>query len=206
MRYAAPAMAEAALALPTFDDLYERIRALPQGVTGEILEPGVLRTMSRPGRPHRRAAKTIQDAIGRFDQDIGGTGWWIEEEAEIRFPLGRLAVPDFSGFRVERVPELPDENPIPILPDWCCEILSPSTARDDRVLKLPLYAASGVPWIWLVDPELRTVEVYETEKGRPALALSAADDARLVLPPFDGEFDLAKWWVPSREGANRKGD
>jgi hypothetical protein len=47
----------AALKLPTFDDLYAEIAALPEGVTGEILEPGVLRTMSRPGKRHRSAAK-----------------------------------------------------------------------------------------------------------------------------------------------------
>jgi Uma2 family endonuclease len=192
-------MAEAALALPTFEELYEEIRALPQGVTGEVLVPGVLRTMSRPGTPHRWTGRVMTGAFDRFDMRTGGTGWWIEIEAEIRFPLGRLAVPDLSGFRVERVPELPDENPLTLLPDWCCEILSPRTARDDRHLKLPLYAASGVPWIWLVDPELHLVEVYETTNGRPALALTATEDARVALPPFDGELDLGPWWMPERK-------
>ncbi len=191
-------MGEAALVLPTFEELYARIRALPTNVTGEVLVPGVLRTMSRPGRAHRRAAKTLQDAFRRFDEDMGGTGWWIEEEAEIRLPLGRLAVPDFSGFRVERVPELPEDNPIGILPDWCCEVLSPSTARDDRHLKLPLYAASEIPWIWLIDPVLHLVEVYESVKGRPTLVQTATEDQRVVLPPFDGELDLAPWWLASK--------
>jgi len=45
-------------------------------------------------------------------------------------------VPDLAGWRVERVPDLPDENPLTVLPDWCCEILSPRTARDDKRLKL----------------------------------------------------------------------
>jgi Uma2 family endonuclease len=191
-------MGEAALALPSFDDLYERIRALPQGITGEILVPGVLRTMSRPGRAHRNAAKVLGSAVDRFDRRLGGTGWWIEVEAEIRFPLGRLAVPDLCGFRVERVPELPDENPLTILPDWCCEILSPSTARDDRRVKLPLYAVSGVTWTWLVDPEQRMVEVYESVQGRPTLTVTAVADERVVLPPFDGELDLAPWWIPEK--------
>lgn len=116
-------------------------------------------------------------------------------EAEIRFPLGRLAVPDLCGFRVERVPELPRENPLTILPDWCCEVLSPSTARDDRHIKLPLYATSGVAWIWLVDPDQRLVEVYESVQGRPALTRTAVADERVVLPPFEGEIDLALWWL-----------
>ncbi len=188
-------MGQPALSLPTFEDLCAQIRALPQGVTGEILEPGVLRTMSRPGKAHRWTAQAALRRLGQLDVRDGGTGWWIEVEAEILFPGERLAVPDLSGFRVERVPELPDENPLRILPDWCCEILSPSTARDDRRLKLPLYSASGVPWVWLVDPELRLVEVFETVGGRPALTATGSADERPRLPPFDAEIDLAPWWM-----------
>jgi Uma2 family endonuclease len=127
---------------------------------------------------------------------MGGADWWIEVEPEIKFPRGRLAVPDLCGFRAERVPEIPEDNPLAILPDWCCEVLSPNTARDDRRLKLPLYAASGVPWTWLVDPELRMVEVYEAVQGRASLLHVAAEDERVVLPPFSGEIDLSKWWMP----------
>ncbi len=181
--------------LPSFEELYEQIRSLPEHMTGEILEPGVLRTMSRPGRPHRKTHTSILRGLDGFDANCGGTGWWIELEVEIRLPLGRLAVPDLSGFRVERVPELPDDNPLDILPDWCCEILSPTTDRVDRTVKLPLFARSGVPWIWIVDPNRRTVEVYETIDGRPALTAVAGDEPRALLPPF-GDLDSSSWWLP----------
>ena len=180
----------------TFEELYEQILALPEHLTGEILEPGVLRTMSRPGKRHRRAAKRCMQSLGRFDVGSDGTGWWIEPEAEICFPGGRLLVPDLSGFRVERVADMPEENPLTILPDWCCEILSPRTARDDVTIKLPLYARSGVPWSWIVDPMRRLIEVFETIDGRPALTATAMDDDRVVLPPFDGEISIGPWWTP----------
>jgi Uma2 family endonuclease len=186
----------AALKLPTFDDLYAEIAALPEGVTGEILEPGVLRTMSRPGKRHRRAARLVLHGLGDFDANVGGRGWWIEIEPEIR--LGdRLVVPDLAGWRVERVPELPDENPLTLVPDWTCEVLSPSTQRDDRVIKLPLYAREGVAHVWLVDPALRAVEVYEAERKRPLLAQTATDDDTLVLAPFDKPVTLTAWWLPT---------
>lgn len=189
-------MTDAAERLPGFDELYREIQRLAPGATGEILEPGVLRVMGRPGKAHRRAAKRCLASLASRDAGAGGTGWWIELEVEIRFPGGRLAVPDVAGWRVERVPDLPDENPLTILPDWCCEVLSPSTARDDKRLKLPLYAGSDVPWTWMIDPSLRLVEVYETLKGLPALRLTAKDDDRVILPPFDVEVDLTGWWLP----------
>ena len=189
-------MAHTARLIRTFEELYAEIERLPEGMTGEILEEGELRVMSRPGKRHRRAAGVCLDALSGVDANLRGTSWWIELEAEIRFPQGRLAVPDLAGWRVERVPDLPDENPLTVLPDWCCEILSPTTARDDKRLKLPLYARSNVPWSWLVDPALRLVEVYQTLSGLPALVTTAQDDERRVLPPFEHEISLEGWWLP----------
>jgi Uma2 family endonuclease len=133
-------MADPAQQVRTFEQLYDEILRLPEGLTGEILEDGVLRVMSRPGKRHRRAAQACFDALSGVNANLRGAGWWIEIEAEIRLLQERLAVPDLAGWRVERVPDLPDENPLAVLPDWCCEILSPRTARDDKRLTLPLYA------------------------------------------------------------------
>lgn len=189
-------MTRAARKIPTFEELYAEIERLPQGVTGEILRPGVLRTMGRPGRPHRYVARHAQRALEGFDHNVGGTGWSIEVEAEVR--LGEcLVVPDLSGWRVERVPEFPDDNPIGITPDWCCEVLSPSTARSGRIEKLPLFAAARIPHVWLVDPALRAVEVYACADGRPTLVQTAVDDATVALLPFDQQLSLGGWWLPA---------
>jgi Uma2 family endonuclease len=32
------------------------------------------------------------------------------------------------------------------MPDWVCEILSPTTRRHDMLRKLPYYAKVGAPW------------------------------------------------------------
>ncbi len=182
----------------SFAALYAEIERLPQGVTGEILEPGVLRTMSRPGRAHARVIKQCLRALSKFDIEDGGSGWWILAEHEIRFPGQRLVVPDIAGWSAERTPKLPDENPLRVLPDWCCEVLSPSTARDDRLLKLPIYASSGVSWVWLVDPVLHSIEVYRTVEGLATLVETAHDDAEVTLSPFTGDIALARWWMPEQ--------
>lgn len=187
-------MADPARRDRTFDELYAEIQQLAEGLTGEILEPGLVHVMSRPGKRHRRAVRGCLSSLSGHDANVGGTGWWIEIEAEIR--LGdRLVVPDLAGWRVARVPDLPDENPIAIAPDWCCEVLSPRTARDDRQLKLPLYARSAIPFTWLIDPELKLVELYQTMNDVPALVATARDEDRRVLPPFEHELALQRWWL-----------
>lgn len=45
-------------------------------------------------------------------------------------------------------------------PDLVVEVLSPTTARQDRGPKLKAYARFGVPEYWIVDLEQRMIEVY----------------------------------------------
>ena len=45
-------------------------------------------------------------------------------------------------------------------PDMVMEILSPSTQRHDRLVKLGLYQRAGVREYWIVDPDSSTVQVF----------------------------------------------
>lgn len=180
-----------------FEQLLAEIDRLPRHMSGEILHPGVISTMGRPLAPHRRAAGQCYRALGDVDQASGGVGWWIEQEPAVRFG-DRLFNPDIAGWQVTRSLQPPDGYPITLIPDFVCEVLSPSTARDDRLVKLPMYARFGVPWIWLIDPTLRSIEIYETVDRKPALIDSAHDDAEERFPPFDIEISFARFWMPSK--------
>jgi Uma2 family endonuclease len=179
----------------SFDELYRVIQDLPEGQRGEILVAGELHvTMGRPGKKHRRAAQVLHVALAPFDANVGGAGWWIELEPEVRFG-DRLFDPDLAGWRIDRVPELPDDNPIVHTPDWCCEILSPSTAKDDVRTKLPGYVAAGVPYVWIVEPSLHLNQVFAGQGGKPTLVATASDEPAARLPPFDLEMDVRRMWV-----------
>jgi Uma2 family endonuclease len=184
----------------TFDELYAIVRALPEGQRGEILVAGELHiTMGRPGKKHRRAAQVLYVALSPRDANVGGTGWWIELEPEVRFGE-RLFDPDLAGWRVDRVPEIPDENPIAIVPDWCCEVLSPSTAKDDVRTKLPGYITAGVPLVWIIDPIDHLVQVFGAHDGKPVLVKTASDEGNARLPPFDLEIDVRRLWTAATPG------
>jgi Uma2 family endonuclease len=51
-------------------------------------------------------------------------------------------------------------------PDWLAEVLSPSTARHDQIVKLPAYERAGVREVWLIHPDDRTVAIYRLDGGR----------------------------------------
>jgi len=183
----------------TFDQLWREIEQLPEGLNGEIIVPGILWTKRRPLAPHRRAVSGLMRALAPVDAVLHGTGWWIEREPDVRFGEC-VVVPDLVGFRTEKHTETPDGSPILVCPDFCCEVLSPATARVKRAKKLRLYARAGVEWIWLVDPMHQIVEVFQTLNGFPALMEVGVENDRMRLPPFDLEIDISRLWLPSKTG------
>ena len=58
-----------------------------------------------------------------------------------------------------------DERGVRGAPDWLAEVLSPSTARYDRTVKLSAYERAGVREVWLIDPTAHTLTIYQLETG-----------------------------------------
>lgn len=187
-------MSETAERKATYGDLL----ALPEHVVGEILG-GVLHTHPRLAPRHAHAYSALGYNIGGpFHGGVGGPGgWWILDEPELHLG-GDVLVPDLAGWRRERLPALPETAWFELAPDWACEILSPSTAAVDRSLKMPIYAREGVPWLWLVDPDARTLEVYRLGEDRRWTLLAVLHgDQPVRQPPFDAiEFPLGRLWPP----------
>ena len=49
------------------------------------------------------------------------------------------------------------------------EIVSPGSARTDRVRKRELYQHEGIPEYWIVDPDARLIERWRPEDSRPEI-------------------------------------
>lgn len=108
---------------------------------------------------------------------------------------GDLLIPDLAGWRRERLPTLPRAGALRVLPDWVCEVLSPSTERNDRQVKLPLYHAAGVEHVWLLDPLERRLERFT--RGEEAFVAAALDEGDVTVhaAPFEAlALDLGELW------------
>jgi Uma2 family endonuclease len=75
-------------------------------------------------------------------------------------------------------------------PDMVIEILSPSTARYDRLVKFNKYRQAGVREYWIVDPEEKIVTAYVLKNGEYT-ALNYDDTGTAPVAVLPGcEIDL----------------
>lgn len=195
----APSMGNPPRRRATYDDL----RKVPDHLVAEILD-GELFATPRPASPHALAASAIGSALfERFHRDPadpeGPGGWWLLSAPELH--LGDdVLVPDMAGWRRDAMPVLPNVAAFRQAPQWALEVLSPGTARIDRVRKLPIYARETVANVWLVDPLARTLEVLRLSGARWLLVATHGGDESVRAEPFDAaELSLARWWMPQPE-------
>jgi len=190
------------LARDARDELYEAYLRVPEHQHAEIVN-GTLYVMSRPAPRHTDAASMLGgELIGPFRRGRGGPGgWWILDEPELQLVPKEPVIPDLAGWRVERMPQLPDTACFTLVPDWVCEVLSRSTEKLDRDEKLPYYAAHGVRNAWLLDPIDKRLEVFslntDTKRWREVRIYEG--DTTVRAAPFDAiELDLGALWSPPR--------
>ena len=72
-------------------------------------------------------------------------------------------IPDLAVFELATLVE--QDGYIHSAPQLLVEVLSPANTRRERERKLADYASLGVPEVWVVSPEARTVEVLHLENG-----------------------------------------
>lgn len=180
---------------------YEDLCKVPDHMVAEIID-GELFASPRPASPHALAGSMLGAAlIGAFGAPPGGAsapgGWWILYEPELH--LGDdVLVPDCAGWRRSRMPTVPNVAAFELVPDWICEIISPSTSAIDRGRKMRVYAREGVAHLWIVDPNLRTLETYRLEQGRWVVAGAYGGAEETRAEPFDAVgLDMARWWIES---------
>jgi len=187
---------------------YADLLALGEDVRAEVIR-GAIDVMPAPRPRHSKVQGALRRFVGGpFDDDdgFGGPGgWWIFVEVDARLGPHDIVRPDLAGWRRPRLP-VPDVRPIDVVPDWVCEIGSPSTTARDRVVKRRLYAEHGVPHYWILDPDARTLEALALRDGVWVEVGSYGDDDVARIAPFDAiELAVGRLFLP-REATGAPGE
>jgi Uma2 family endonuclease len=181
-------------------EVVEGYRNAPEAMIAEVID-GELSLMPRPRRRHLRAAGELHGELrGPFDRGRDGPGGWVFlDEPELHLgPRPDIVIPDLAGWRRERLGEgfLDESDALTLAPDWCCEVLSPSTEKVDRGRKMDVYHRESVGHVWLLSPTLRTLEVYRRADPGWLRVATFEGDALVRAEPFDAvELDLTGLWA-----------
>lgn len=175
---------------------WEEFVALDEDDPRELID-GELVEVEVPNEAHEHAVAELVYGLMAWGEAHAGTRVFASGY-KVRVAPKRGVMPDVQLF----LPTNPrkrgnDQGLAKGHPDLVVEIVSPSSRRYDRVIKLRYYASIGVPEYWLVDPEARTVErLVLGEKGYVIVQVEADDE--IFRPPMLEGFalHLARLWLP----------
>ena len=172
---------------------YEQYRALPEnGNRLEVIE-GELQMTAAPLVSHQRISGNLQFIL---ESHVRANDWGKVFAAPIEIYLSDqdFVQPDLVCIAKARLEIIQDKN-IVGAPDLVVEILSPSTARTDRVVKMNTYARHQVPHYWIVDPAAQTLEASEWAQGAYRLIAARAEAEEWQPTLFPGlMIHLAELW------------
>jgi Uma2 family endonuclease len=173
----------------------EQWAALDEDVEGELVD-GALVEEETPSALHEAIAASLLMALFLWIHPRGGVAFGAELKLAVNKRRGRKA--DVSAYLPGRPLPGRSAGATRRPPSLVVEIVSPRP-RDVRrgvVEKKKEYAAFGVTYYWLVDPQARTFEVFELgSDGRYTVASSAAEGAH-AIPGCEGlVIDLDEVWA-----------
>jgi Uma2 family endonuclease len=159
-------------------------RELPDGPPYYQLIEGELYMSPSPNWFHQKILGNIVRMLFRY----------LDEK-----PIGELSFAPLDTFLTDLNVYQPDilfvsnnrrsvlkEDGVDGAPDFVVEILSPRTAKYDRGAKRDIYGRTGVQELWIVDPELKSVQVFRFAESADAPAGTYGLEQKFTSPIFPG--------------------
>lgn len=168
---------------------------LPEDEPGELVD-GAIEEDEVAGWAHEVVVAWLLSTLHAWAQRAGARVVGSDVKLGVSTSRGRKA--DLVVYaKGSRRP--PAHGLIRVPPTVVIEVVSPnpSDARRDRLQKLDDYAAFGARWYWIVDPQLRTVEIHELgSDGRYVRALGICEGVREDVPGCSGlVLDVSAMWA-----------
>ncbi len=162
----------------TYDQLLQRDLADGRERREELWD-GELLEMTSPRLLHQEVLLTLATLLRSWAREHNLGKIYIAPH-DMYVSSTRFFQPDLSfvsreRFETERI-EREDGQCLVAPPDLCVEVVSPSTARRDRVDKVNAYAQFGVRHYWILDPDERTLQAFVLDNNRYALEAALTDE------------------------------
>jgi len=142
----------------------EQVRLLPEDGRRYEVVAGELLVTPAPAARHQRALREVFRLLDAYltTERFGEVLW---SPADIEFDERTLVQPDLFVLPLAEGKALPNWEDVTTLL-LAVEVLSPSTARYDRLTKRRLYQQQGIEY-WIVDLDGRVVERWLPGSERP---------------------------------------
>ena len=161
------------------------LRLYGKGVRGELIR-GVLCETMPSGQEHGEIVMNLGGELRNFIKPrrlgrlVGSdSGVWLERDPDT------VREPDIAFFSRQKIPPgVRITGYSEVVPDLVVEVKSPSDSMREVFDKARMWSSFGVPLVWVLYPDSRTVAVHPT--GGPVSTLTDADalTGGDVLPGF----------------------
>ena len=153
-----------AMAFPNTNDSYtiEDIYALPKDQRAELID-GQIYSMAPPNRFHQELVHQIEYTIENYIKSK-------HESCKVYpAPFAVFLNKDNINYVEPDISVICDINKLDDrgcngAPDWVIEVTSPSDSYRDYGIKLFKYRTAGVREYWIVNPQKKTVTVFDFDK------------------------------------------
>ncbi len=162
------------------------------------LSDGKVEVLEMPTPEHQRIVRRL---VSSFENRLSEhqAGELLFAPTPVRLWPGKFREPDIIIYLADHLDRIGKSFSGP--PDLAVEVLSPRTREADLTTKFREYAQAGVSEYWLVDPEVRGIQVYILVEG-VYRALGHFGPGQKVhsslLPGFEVDVDAI---LPETKGA-----
>ncbi len=168
------------------DEQFEQLAAVNQDLRLELTAKGELTIMPPTGGETGNRNFEIYIDLGIWNRKTR-LGKAFDSSTGFRLPKGSTRSPDVSWVRMERwnaLSEAQRKKFLPLCPDFAVELVSETDDVEETRLKMQEYVDNGLRLGWLINPELKQVEIYRPNQAVEVLQSPATLSGEEVLPGF----------------------